>query len=128
MLRLNFFLVWKNLYLCRISNTINFRDDSGEVQQEPETYERAMDCIFQTTNNAGCNAQLLLMGALEEAYSYKKIETFEGTLMSPSQGAFSLQPRICLPNLRIKSKIAILEDLFFFRRFSTGSAEADIRN
>ena len=68
----------------------------------------------------------MLMGALEEAY--KKIETFEGTLVSPSQGAFSLQPRICLPNLRIKSKIAILEDLFFFRRFSTGSAEADIRN
>ena len=124
MLRLNFFLVWKNLYGCRISNTINFRDDSGEVQQEPETYERAMDCIFQTTNNAGCNAQLLLMGALEEAYSYKKIETFEGTLMSPSQGAFSLQPRICLPNLQIiKSKIAILEDLFFF----SGDSRRDLQ-
>ena len=61
----------------------------------------------------------IFMGALEEAY--KKIETFEGTLVSPSQGAFSLQPRICLPNLQIiKSKIAILEDLFFFQAILDG--------
>ena len=43
--------------------SINIQNDSGgKVQHEPETLERvmhciAMYCIFQTTNNTGCNAQ-----------------------------------------------------------------------
>ena len=43
-------------YMDKKSNAINFYDDKSKVQQKPQTYERTVDPVFQTTNDAGCNA------------------------------------------------------------------------